>query len=190
VFLLSTVSIVSETSTNLRMAPRLNAPGSIRVQLASGAYALYENVEDAAYPLDPASVTVIGPSGRLRTVSATSDLSTIGSPLDTTVYGSVVGVIAPVNGNYAIATASGQSAVLVGKSFSALVHKLAGWVVGAIAGFLAGVIGLVLKVLRMRRRVGDTPRQARRPLEASAGLKDRPDTQTTLLGKQSLLRGR
>jgi hypothetical protein len=31
--------------------------------LASGKYALYENVEDAAFPLLPASVTVVGPSG-------------------------------------------------------------------------------------------------------------------------------
>jgi hypothetical protein len=151
VFLLSTVRVISETSANLRTAPRLSAPGTIRVHLARGRYALYENVEDAAYPLNPASVTVIGPSGHVRTISATSDLSTTGSPLDTNVYGTVVGFTAPATGNYVIKAASGESTLLVGKSLGALIDILAGWVVGAVAGFLASVVGLVLKIRRMRR---------------------------------------
>jgi hypothetical protein len=157
-FALSVISIISETSGNLRTAPRLTARGTIRVHLASGGYALYENVEDASYPLDPASVTVVGPSGQVRTVSATSDLSEMGSPLDTTVYGSVVGFTAQSNGNYVITATSGQT-VLLGKSFNALVDSLARWAIGVIAGFLAVVCGLVLRIMwgcRHRGRVGET----------------------------------
>jgi hypothetical protein len=62
-FVMSTIVVVSSYSGNLQSASILDSPGSIRVHLASGKYALYENVEDAAFPLLPASVTVVGPSG-------------------------------------------------------------------------------------------------------------------------------
>lgn len=145
---LSAVNIASGTSANLRMAPRLTAPGTIRVHLTSGSYSLCENVEEASYPLNPASVTVMVPGGPVHTVSARSDLSGIGSPFDTTVYGSVVAFTAPLNGTYVITARSGQSTMLLGKSFSSLVHELAGCVAGGIAGLLAIVVGVILLILR------------------------------------------
>jgi hypothetical protein len=147
----SILNVVSQASANLRLAPTLRAPGTIRVYLAGGSYALYENVEDASYPLNPTSVTVIGASGHLRTTSARSDLSGIGSPFATTVYSGVVGFTVRSSGNYVITASSGQSGVLLGKSFSSLVHELAGWVVSAMVGFLVVVVGFVLLLLRRSR---------------------------------------
>ena len=150
-FVLSAINIASAFSSNLQNTPKLAAPGTIGVHLASGGYSLYENVEDASFPLEPASVTVIGPGGHIPASAATSDFSGTLSPLAKTVYRSVVGFTARTNGAYTITVTSGDSTLLVGKSFSAVVDDVAGWIAAAIAAILTVIGGVIFVILRRRR---------------------------------------
>jgi len=147
--LISVVGTMRVASGNLRHAPALAGPGAIRVDLGPGAYALYENVEDAAFPLSPSSFAVIGPRGVLATSVARSE--SLGSPLDEAVFSSIVGFRVQSRGEYRILLRA-KGNVVVGESPASVLHQVLGWLAPGFAGLALVFLGAVMLFVRRHRR--------------------------------------
>jgi hypothetical protein len=147
----SVIGTVSAASNNLHQAPKLPSPGTVSIRLGSGSYAVYENVEDAAFPLDPASVSIIGPNGMVPATASRSTFSALGSPLAQTVYSSAIGFTVPSPGTYRVSVRASEVSLVIGKSPASVFHEVLGWIACGVVGVLLMVAGGVLAIVRRSR---------------------------------------
>ncbi len=176
----SVIGTVSAASRNLHDGPKLAAPGSVSVHLEPGSYAIYEDVEDAAFPLDAASISIVGPDGEVPSSTTRSTFSALGSPLAKTSYSSAVGFTARSPGIYRLSVRASDVALVIGKSPASVVHEALGWIACGVVGIVIVIAAVVLMFVRRNRnrrsitsRPGKghrhkcPPDQDRRPISAS-----------------------
>lgn len=166
-FAVGVVTAVTSFQNISTVGDPLVTPGSTTVSLETGDYAVYEDLgfrgADASpggNSVDPATVTVSGPGGEVRTrcLACGSSVSTL--TIGTTTYVGLVSFSADSPGEYTVA-ADGPGATLVvgptvGGAIGGVLGSIGLIIGGGLLGF-AGVVWLVVAAVVGRRRPAGPP---------------------------------
>ena len=164
------VFAVNRVDEYLDHPPRMSAPGSTVLNLASGTYVIFEHPSSPRVPsscpssqcatFGPSDVAVVGTSGARPVISA--DLSADRLTEKGLTYRGIVEFHIGESGNYRIVVrASAPGQLLIDPSPGQEVHAFAGWIARGATGLIAIVIGVGLIVrARWRRRLPATWRIA------------------------------
>jgi hypothetical protein len=140
------------SSQGLGSAVQLDIGQPTTVPLNGGNYVVYQNVEDAGFPLSPSGLLATGSAGPLPVFRYTSTwMNLIPSPAKT-VYEGVETFSAPESGSYSIKVNSGSTPLLLARSPRSIATGQFGWLVSLMVGTLTSVTLVILLIVDWTRR--------------------------------------
>ena len=136
----------------LGSASQLGVGQTNRLQIGSGSYVVYENSEDATFPVESGSLNVGGPDHPvISKYTAPVPLNMIPT-LSKTTYEGVAQFSVPQGGLYVIVAPSGTTPLLLARSPGSIADSQFGWFVVLAFGVAILVFGLTVLVLRLFQR--------------------------------------
>jgi hypothetical protein len=155
------VSIVmtagAATSLVTQIGAAQTAPTTLNSQLNGGTtYAVYEVAQGGAATVQPADITVTGPSGPVPVANSNATVTANGQGNQN--FTEVATFTPPSTGSYAVAVATKGALVAVAPALSTAAKGVA-WIAAIIPGVLFALIGVILLIVGAVQRSSSRKRQ-------------------------------